>query len=469
MSITWSEQDLADFSFRNWSIDAANLQREQVRQGANPVEAMGPCTAGDGLVVLSKGEKANAAESASRMLSSNDACIRFVPASGAASRMFALLRKPLSDSLRQRLDSEAVDFPFWTEAQRSSLRSLPALERSAAAVKWMLDEKSGLAHLPKGLIPFHQYTDGSVRNSFEEHVAEWQQLAGTAPIHFTVPQAFQAQIEGLFPASANASTSVQMLQTDTLAWDVESNDLARHPDGSLLFRPGGHGALLANLHAVAKNTSFILIRNIDNVVPAPSMAMRNSAESHLLGVCVDLTEQRDALLREADADDTRWKGRAVEWLSSFDRSVDENWSVSKLLEAIDRPIRVAGMVLNEGAPGGGPFWVRYSSGAISPAIVESAELPEGAIGQGTHFNPVDLICSVRRHDGTHYDLNEYAERTMFFTAKKDWQGRSIRILERPGLWNGAMAKWLTQFVEVPVETFAPVKTVVDLLHSGRRV
>jgi len=143
MSITWSEQDLADFSFRNWSIDAANLQREQVRQGAKPVEAMGPCTAGDGLVVLSKGEKANAAESASRMLSSNDACIRFVPASGAASRMFALLRKPLSDSLRQRLDSEAVDFPFWTEAQRSSLRSLPALERSAAAVKWMLDEKSG--------------------------------------------------------------------------------------------------------------------------------------------------------------------------------------------------------------------------------------------------------------------------------------------------------------------------------------
>ena len=468
MSTIWSERDLADFSFRNWSVEAAELQCKQLRQGAQPVQSIGPCTAGDGIVVLSEGDQAIAAEAASRALTGTDACIRFVPASGAASRMFALVRKPLDEALRTRLNSEAENFPFWSDVQRSELLNLPQSERSEAAVKWMLDEIKGFAHQPKGMIPFHRYVDGSVRNSFQEHAAEWRLLAGSSPIHFTVPEAYQARVEGLFPSDLNASTSIQMPQTDTLAWDIESNGLARHVDGALLFRPGGHGALLANLREVAQNASFILIRNIDNVVPEPSMALRNSEESHLLGVCVQLTEQRDVLLREVDLQNKGWKAAALEWLLAFDRSADTTWSGAKLREAIDRPIRVGGMVLNEGAPGGGPFWVRYSNGAVSPAIVESAELPVGAMGQGTHFNPVDLICSVRRYDGTVYDVNAYAERNMFFTADKDWQGRPIRILERPGLWNGAMAKWLTRFVEVPVATFAPVKTVLDLLHASRR-
>jgi len=229
----------------------------------------------------------------------------------------------------------------------------------------------------------------------------------------------------------------------------------------LLFRPGGHGALLKNLMEVAQTAPFVLIRNIDNVVGSHLMAKRNEEGAVLLGECLRLTEERNALIEQASPDDAAWRQQATDWLKPFNAAVGDD--PKNLLEALDRPIRVAGMVRNEGAPGGGPFWVRYRSGWVAPAIVESAELPPGALGSGTHFNPVDLVCSTRHFDGSTYNLDAFQDASMYFTAEKDWEGRPIRIYERPGLWNGSMANWLTRFIEVPSETFAPVKTVMDLL------
>ena len=155
------------------------------------------------------------------------------------------------------------------------------------------------------------------------------------------------------------------------------------------------------------------------------------------------------------------------WLVAFDTNASAVPDAEGLVALLDRPVRVAGMVLNEGAPGGGPFWIRQANGRVVPSIVESAELPEGGLSGGTHFNPVDLVCHVQRADGSRYDVLQFADQHRYFTGQKDWNGKSIRILERPGLWNGGMDNWLTEFVEVPAATFAPVKTVFDLLDPVR--
>jgi hypothetical protein len=321
--------------------------------------------------------------------------------------------------------------------------------------------------LPKGLIPFHRYANGESRCSFEEHATEWNLLAGNAPLHFTVPEHFAARIPSIWGETGAAiTTSVQSPSTDALAWDLDSNALARHEDGSLLFRPGGHGALLKNLAAIP--TPFVLIRNIDNVVPQRRMADRNEEQKVLLGRCATRIEERDNLLNRSDLGAARWMEDATAWLMAFDANASAVPDADQLLALLDRPVRVAGMVLNEGAPGGGPFWIRQANGRVVPSIVESAELSEGGLSGGTHFNPVDLICHVQRADGSRYDVLQLADEHRYFTGQKDWNGKSIRILERPGLWNGGMDNWLTEFVEVPAATFAPVKTVFDLLDPVRR-
>jgi hypothetical protein len=321
--------------------------------------------------------------------------------------------------------------------------------------------------LPKGLIPCHWYAkEGVSRSSFEEHATEWSALAENATLHFTVPERYQSQIESIWDGSDRITTSVQSPSTDTLAWDLESDTHARHVDGSLLFRPGGHGALLKNLAGI--ETPFILIRNIDNVVPYRLMADRNEEQRVLLGRCAELARQRDALLGRQDRGTKQWVEDAIAWLRPFDAHAGDDTNADALVALLDRPVRVAGMVLNEGAPGGGPFWIRQANGRTVPSIVESAELSAGALTGGTHFNPVDLACNVQRADGSDYDVLKFADPGRYITAQKDWNGRSIRILERPGLWNGGMDEWLTQFVEVPAMTFAPVKTVFDLLDPIRR-
>jgi len=461
MKHAWSAQDLEDFQKRNWTTADADEQIECLLSGANAVDVTEACTLGKGIDQLTEEQRFHAAQCTANFPDLAKQTCRFVPASGAASRMFGALRKSLSPNIQKRLEQECDRFPFWTEKQRSHLRGLSGIERMELAIQWMLDPENGWSHLPKGLIPFHRYDGGVSMNSFQEHTAEWDQWMGEAPLHFTVPEDFQSEIAKIWPGRARVSLSTQHPETDALAWDLSTQSVARHADGRLLFRPGGHGALLKNLKQVAADTPFLLIRNIDNVVGANLMAKRNEEEAILLGECLRLTEERNALIANSNPNDAAWRERAKSWLIPFNSAIDDD--AEKLMEALDRPIRVAGMVRNEGAPGGGPFWVRHRSGWVAPAIVESAELPSGALGSGTHFNPVDLVCSTRRADGSTYDLDTFQDASMYFTAEKDWEGRPIRIYERPGLWNGSMANWLTRFIEVPSETFAPVKTVMDLL------
>ena len=379
--------------------------------------------------------------------------------------MFASLHRALDPNEELLLQQWAQAFPFWSDCQREALEALSPVNRAEQAKQWILDPETGWNHLSKGFIPFHRYPDGEVRTSLEEHAAEWALFAGDAPLHFTVSRLAQKEIDSM-RLGKSIATSVQSPSTDTLAWDLEASAVARHEDGSLLFRPGGHGSLLSNLEAI--RTPFVLIRNIDNVVPARLMASRNEEQQVLLGRCSALVQERNALLLRTDCGSSGWMKDAMDWLMDFDEAEKGSKTAEEMKLLLDRPIRVAGMVRNQGAQGGGPFWIQETNGRSVPSIVEGSELHSGSLKGGTHFNPVDLVCSMQRADGSWYDLHEFSDDQRYFTGTKDWNGSTIRILERPGLWNGGMDGWLTQFVEVPAMTFAPVKTVFDLLDSIRR-
>jgi len=458
-------------TLRGWTWESVQIQREQLALGCQPAAAVSACELGHGIDALDLEERITARIALTRSMENGAKWVRFVPASGAASRMFAGIREPREAAIEAQLQSEAPRFPFWSVDQKQQLTDLPASERPAQAAVWMLHEERGWARLPKGLIPFHQTEEGGARNSFQEHVSEWRQLMGNAALHFTVPGPFQKEIQSILDATNHRSitTSVQHPSTDTVAWDLAKQDLVRQPHGGLLFRPGGHGALLQNLNRV--DGDFICVRNIDNVVPASRMAARNEEQAILMGECARLTDERNARMEALKSGQSNAVQNAIDWLTAFDKNVHEHATdVASCLQALDRPLRVAGMVRNTGEPGGGPFWVKQANGRISPGIVESAELPDQMKGKGSHFNPVDLICSVQKPNGEGaYDLSYFADQNMFFTANKTWNGKSIRILERPGLWNGGMAHWLTRFVEMPNTTFAPVKTVLDLLKPERQI
>lgn len=466
MGPTWNKQDLAEFHKRGWRESDATLQLEQLMRGCAAVKVIDSCSLGSGIIALNVEERNRALEEAGRARSQR--CVRFIPASGAASRMFSMLRGELPRTLLDRLNQDILEFPFWSEKDLQDLSSCPAEERGQEGVRRMLDPVNGWSHLPKGLIPFHRYVDGQGRNSFEEHILEWSLWMDKAPLHFTVPRGFEKSIRTNFGDFDQITISIQYEYTDSLAWDLNANEVAREELGQLLFRPGGHGALLENLNQVSQNADFVFIRNIDNVVPRSKMKARNEEQAVLLGLCRLRTMERNRLIEKAESKAEGWRKECLIWLEQFDQSIGENASDDEILSRLDRPIRVAGMVKNEGEPGGGPFWIQKTDGAIVPAIVESAELPSEFKGKGSHFNPVDLVCSTRDPKGDPYDLNQYADATSYFTATKEWNGKKVRILERPGLWNGGMVNWLTQFIEMPPSTFAPVKTVLDLLDPKRR-
>jgi hypothetical protein len=400
---------------RGW-IRARGLTAEEVeRQAAllhDPPPAVTlarPCTLPDGV------ERIDASEHSELLALAGEAAragrlSKFVPASGAASRMFADTRK-----FSEHRDA----FPF-----RESVEEL--------------------SRAPKALIPFHAYPGGA-RTAFVEHLFEAastiRDASGLSLIHFTVSpehrSAFEDKLREIRPrveratgARFSVSFSEQSPSTDTVALD-ESGQLFRDAEGRILFRPGGHGALLKNLQE--SGGDVVLVKNIDNVVP-----------DHLRAPTI------------------LWKRLLAGFLVRRERTSPR-----------DRPLRICGVVRNEGEPGGGPFWVA-GPGGESRQIVESAQVNladpgQAAIwNQATHFNPVDLACSIRDASGRPFDLARFVDERAVFVTKKTHEGRGLRALERPGLWNGAMAHWETVFVEVPKETFAPVKTILDLLRPEHR-
>lgn len=496
--------DREEIARRGIPLAQIEAQLRLFRDPPRPVALDRPCRVGDGIVTLREERHAGllaAWETAAR----SGRFSKFVPASGAASRMFqslsAFLEKggaPGGDVAR--FLSSLDRFPFAGELLRAAGPEPDGETADGRAVRLvsalLSPEGLGYAARAKGLIPFHRSHEGT-RTAFEEHLVEAAHTVrdgdGRCRVHATVAEesrpAFEALVadarrwmEPWLKAEFDVSFSVQSPATDTLAVTLDDRPF-RNADGTLVFRPGGHGALLTNLAAVGGD--LVYVKNVDNVVPEKGQELVVLWKRLIGGLLVTLEERARSLLRDVRQGERR--PGAVDEAVAFARAelgvaeaaglvaLPRPEARRRVVEILDRPLRVAAVVRNQGEPGGGPFFTRDRSGRVSAQIVESSQVDRNDAAQlaiwesSTHFNPVDLVCSVRDEEGTPYDLDRFVDPDTVFLSRKSKDGRELKALERPGLWNGAMAGWLTVFVEVPLATFAPVKTVLDLLrpeHQG---
>ncbi|WP_373732904.1 DUF4301 family protein [Bacteroides heparinolyticus] len=431
--------------------------------------------------------------------------VKFVPASGAASRMFKNLFEFLGadynvpqTSFEKMFFEKIEDFAFYDDLNMTCRKTVgedvPALLASGnyKAIVAALLEAAGLNYgaLPKGLLKFHKYEDGN-RTPLEEHLVEGALYAanknGKVNVHFTVSPEHRTLFRTLVDAKAmayaqkygvdyNVTFSEQKPSTDTIAVDMENNPF--RDVGKLLFRPGGHGALIENLNDL--DADVIFIKNIDNVVPDRLKGDTVLYKKLIAGVLVTLQQRAFAYLRLLDSG--RYTHEQILEVLQFlqkqlycknpeIKDLEDAELVIYLKEKLNRPMRVCGMVKNVGEPGGGPFLAYNSDGTVSLQILESSQIDmddpakKEMFEKGTHFNPVDLVCAVRDYKGHKFNLVKYVDKATGFISYKSKNGKDLKALELPGLWNGAMSDWNTIFVEVPLSTFNPVKTVNDLLRE----
>ncbi|MEG1659685.1 MAG: DUF4301 family protein [Bacteroides sp.] len=431
--------------------------------------------------------------------------VKFVPASGAASRMFKNLFEFLAaddDQPTTKFELAFFEgiyrFAFYDDldaaCRRTAGEGIPALLAAGhykAVVAALLDE-AGLNYgaLPKGLLKFHKYPEGA-RTPLEEHLAEGAMYAagksGKVNVHFTVSTEHRALFQALvdektaafarhYGVKFNISFSEQKPNTDTLAADTDNQPFR---DGDkLVFRPGGHGALIENLNDL--DADIIFIKNIDNVVPDKLKADTVLYKKLIAGVLVSLQQQAFAALERLDSG-AYTHDELIEMLQFVQKklfcknpatkNLEDAELVMYLRSKLNRPMRVCGMVKNVGEPGGGPFLAYNADGTYSLQILESSQIDmanpvnKEMFEKGTHFNPVDLVCAIRDYKGKKFDLTRYVDKATGFISYKSKNGKDLKALELPGLWNGAMSDWSTVFVEVSLGTFNPVKTVNDLLRE----
>lgn len=415
---------------------------------------------------------------------------KFVPASGAASRMFKALfdfleTGKMTDQIQLFLD-ELDRFAFYEDLKKCFPEGTDLKKIAPQLIVEKLVTDSGLNYgaLPKGVLQFHIYPDHQ-RTAIEEHLVEAAQYAASgkdAYIHFTVSpnhlERFKELIEekkGIyekrFDITYHISYSIQDPKTDTLAANPDLTPF-RDAEGQLLFRPGGHGALIHNLNNL--DADLVFVKNIDNVTTEEQLQPTTDYKKVCAGLALLLKNQTNEYLKRlAQTPDD--PGLIKEVTDFGSKRLHIAWSHSsppliEILKKIDKPIRVCGMVKNEGEPGGGPFWVRKGN-EVSCQIVETSQIDKNnpqqheILQQATHFNPVDMICCWKNFEGKPYDLLQYVDENTGFISDKSYEGATLKAMELPGLWNGAMAHWITLFVEVPLATFNPVKTVFDLLRD----
>lgn len=479
----FTERQKAQLRDRGISDDEANRQLALIAFPSAAVELARPCTLLDGIEAIPK-ERQDALILLHEEAARQGRCSKFVPASGAATRMFqdvltgrgvlalldGLAQFAFADDLRAELAFRGHD----VDALRRDGRGAEVVDALLSA------DGLGYATIPKGLVPFHRYPEGA-RTAFEEHLVEavgyTRDAQGLCRVRFTVSpehlHAFRLLAERVAPgyerllsARFALAFSVQKASTDTLAGAPAGGPFVAD-DGGLILRPSGHGALLENL--VEFGGDIVFIKNIDNVQTDARREDTIRWKRILGGRLVEL--QREVFLHVA-----RLRSRPVNpefsaAASAFARELLGIESAGpELLRLLERPLRVCGMVRNTGEPGGGPYWVRGPGGRLTRQIVEPGQIDQtvesqrAALRDGTHFNPVDLVCGVLDVEGAPFDLREFVDPRAVLVANKSHQGRDLLALERPGLWNGAMAHWITAFVEVPNSTFTPVKTVADLLR-----
>jgi nicotinamide riboside kinase len=512
----FSSYDFVQVHEHGVNIDTVKKQLGIFQTGIAKAVLERVATKGDGIISLSDAEFEKYAQDF-------DGCKsklklkKFVPASGAASRMFKFLSEFLNEF---DIENETINayinrrgavnltiflagmekFPFF-EAIDTQLKSLypdfnswNSDRKNYNFIKVMLDpEHFDFCNKPKGILPFHKYTT-HIATPIEEHLNEsafYSSSSGQSNLHFTISESHQMQFERIIAnekdkvekqsaTQININYSYQKKSTDTIAVDLDNRPF-RFDDGRLFFRPGGHGALIENLNNL--EADIIFIKNIDNVIQnhIESIALFKKV---LAGVLTELQEKTFDYLRRIENESIReehidemiifaQRKLNVEIIEDFYKYTLKHQLIY-LREILNRPIRVCGMVKNEGEPGGGPFWVRDLKGNLSLQIVEASQIDQqnpvqaAILSASTHFNPVDLVCAIRNYKGEKFDLREFVDHKSGFIVQKNKNGKNIKAYELPGLWNGAMAKWITIFVEVPLLTFNPVKTVNDLLKFAHQ-
>jgi hypothetical protein len=511
----FSKHDIEQINNHGLTIEKVNNQIDVIKSGMKYSHLIEPAGIGNGILrVESKFEDyINIFESKRHSLS----IVKFVPASGAASRMFKFLfqflkdynpsNQSIEDYIKSNKDISVFlngleKFPFYSIVRNKAMETHPNFdnltlgEQSVLFVKTMLDANQlNYSFYPKGLLPFHNYKT-HVSTAFKEHLLEATLCASSnnhANLHFTVSEAhtemfrheletIQADLEKETNTQFNVSFSNQGKSTDTIAITA-TDELYRNSDGSLLFRPSGHGALIENLNTL--DHDLIFIKNVDNIVVFEQNKPLSDYKKLIAGVLLKIQEQAFKYMSKFDEDEILEDeiynielfvlnrlnvslGEAYKALSIEDK-------IGYLRDKLNKPIRVCGMVKNEGEPGGGPFWIKEENGNVSLEIIEFAQIDfnnkeqQEIANSATHFNPTDLVCGVRDYKGNKFNLTDFVDPNTAFITMKSQGGVDIKAYELPGLWNGSMAHWNSIFVEIPVSTFNPVKTVNDLLKPAHQV
>ena len=510
--IELSPKDLEQLDSKGISKEKVANQIQTFKEGIPFVQLSQAAVVGNGILRFSEKEQLDLLQYFEDNRKELE-LLKFVPASGAASRMFKAMfnfldsydpsKEKLSDYIERTGDTDAKkftehlsDFPFYELIMsRIGDKASNKDEEAYLFVKEMLSEEGlNYGFYPKGLLPFHKY-EKSTATPFEEHLKEaalYAKTKGKANLHFTVSEQHDEmfvkeeamvgpKVSKKTDTNFDVSYSNQKPSTDTIAVDME-NQPFKNSAGSILFRPGGHGALIENLND--QDADIIFIKNIDNVVIDKNLETVSNSKKMLAGVLKKVQDKAFAYAKLLEGDVSIEKADEIKSFLEKDLNVRmpnnyDDLSVGEqkalIKDRINRPIRICGMVKNEGEPGGGPFWVKDSEGNISLQIIESAQIDmdnndQAAILQNaTHFNPVDLVCGVRNHKGGKFNLLDYVDPKQGFITGKTKEGKELKALELPGLWNGAMAFWNTIFVEVPLVTFNPVKMVNDLLKPTHQV
>ena len=522
------KEDLKQIEQRGSTAVAVEEQIERFKKGFPWMKIVAPATPERGIQVLDEAQ-AEAAVKYYEAARINGKC-KFVPASGAASRMFKDLFSGL-DALKEGkgLSDDAPAAKFVDNIQKFAFYT-PELfgenvytcekYRQDVLSKTLTDEGLGYGAKPKGVLKFHKYTDGEIRTAFAEHLVEAQNymrnddgsanlVVTISPEHKHLFEEAYAEVKEAYEAKYgvkyNINFTFQDKATDTVAVDVENRPFRTETD-SLLFRPSGHGALIHNLNAI--QDEVVSIKNIDNVANERLLPETAKWKMVLLGKALELRDTLHGYLRELDivtnanikdacapvippytglGDEDIYQSEQVQSLcDDIEAFLDKTLCikmpvadsckarVEALREKLDRPVRVAGMVKNQGEPGGGPFVIAEKDGSTSLQVLESVQInmsddhARNALASATHFNPVDIVCCLHNYKGESFDLLKYVDEDAGFISSKSYQGRELKALELPGLWNGAMSKWNTLFVEVPLDTFNPVKVVLDLLRPAHQ-
>ncbi|OPZ29498.1 MAG: hypothetical protein BWZ00_01106 [Bacteroidetes bacterium ADurb.BinA174] len=500
----FTKDDLALLQEKNISEQQIDAQLNYFKNGFPFLNIVSAASVEKGVLRVSEAEEKEYLTAWQDFLKTDKKVTKFVPASGAASRMFKDLfafadadydvpetkfEKTFFDNIEKFAFYDALDEACKENFEKTISELIEAGNYKAVVRVLLSPDGLNYGNLPKGLLLFHSYDEGN-RTPVGEHMTEGTLYArdknDVVNIHFTVSEEHKELFELLVAARKlgyelklgakfDVSYSVQKPNTDTIAVDMENNPF-REDDGSLLFRPGGHGALIENLNDI--DSDIIFIKNIDNVVPDRLKESEALYKKLLGGVLVKMQQRTFGYLNELTSG--KCSSEKLQEILKFTENelciasgksfADDEELKNYLIAKLDRPFRVCGMVKNVGEPGGGPFIAENPDGTASLQILESSQIDKNdakavdAFKHGSHFNPVDLVCGVKSYKNNKFDLTKFVDKNTGFISQKSKNGKDLKALELPGLWNGAMSDWNTIFVEVPISTFNPVKTVNDLLR-----